>query len=222
MTDPNRLETTDYLGRLSRWLGCQLLHRILRSGVPHGAYLALAGVGRRTGADDVERVEGQTDTTGGRAPREGAPQTRGCTVEPRHAVSCLRGEMGVRSNDVSLFELPVSDIPHIELDKMFSICMIRTKGRTSLTSLSSALGRPVRTRTMPRTPKVGSIFVARNAGVGRGRACPPLSARVFSDYDFPPSLAHRWKKPQLYERVCKPTPMTPQTRCSAARFSLLT
>ena len=36
-------------------------------------------------------------------------------------------------------ELPVSDIPHIELDKKFSICMKRMEEITSLTSLSPAV-----------------------------------------------------------------------------------
>src|SRR5450631_308295 len=79
-------------------------------------------------------------------------------------------------------------------------------------------------------------------------ACPPLSAQVFSDHGFPPSLARRWKKPWLQprsedaqtwvtmarpttqvhsrvsargaqQRICKPTPRTPQTgSCSAPRF----
>ncbi len=36
-------------------------------------------------------------------------------------------------------ELPISDIPHIELDKKFSICMIRMEEIKILTSLSPAV-----------------------------------------------------------------------------------
>ena len=42
-------------------------------------------------------------------------------------------------------------------------------------------------------------------------ACP-LSARVFSDYDFPPGLAHKWKKPWL-----QPRSEDPQTWVTKAR-----
>jgi hypothetical protein len=46
-------------------------------------------------------------------------------------------------------------------------------------------------------------------------ACPPLSARLFSDHDFPLSLTQRWKKPWL-----QPKSEDAQTWITTARLIL--